>query len=114
MNDLWSFFLGLGDGLQNALSAANTLPVLLIGILIGLFQPKPAGYALKALIVLIIAMAVPIFWPTLSGRQPVWPDLRHLSTIVQIFMQYVVAFGIIGALGSLKSLRKAPAAKAAH
>jgi len=114
MNDLWNFFLGLGDGMSDALSAAHTLPVLIIGILIGLFQPKNEHLGTKALITLAIAILVPALWPTLNGHQPVWPDIRHLSTIVQIFMLYIVAFGIIGAIGALKSGLKPKAAKAAH
>jgi hypothetical protein len=114
MNDLWNFFLGLGDGMSNALSAAHTLPVLIIGIVIGLFQPKAEHLGTKALITLAIAVLVPALWPTLDGRQPVWPDIRHLSTIVQIFMLYIVAFGIIGAIGALKSGFRPKAAKTAH
>ena len=114
MNDLWNFFLGLGDGMSDALSAAHTLPVLIIGILIGLFQPKNEHLGTKALITLAIALLVPALWPTLNGHQPIWPDVRHLSTIVQIFMLYIVAFGIIGAIGALKSGFRPKAAKAAH
>jgi len=114
MNDLWNFFIGLGDGMSDALSAAHTLPVLIIGILIGLFQPKNEHLGTKALITLAIAVLGPALWPTLNGHQPNWPDIRHLSTIVQIFMLYIVAFGIIGAVGALKSGLKPKAAKAAH
>ena len=114
MNDLWNFSLGLGDGMQNALGAAHMLPVLIIGVLIGLFQPKAEHLASKAFITLAIALLVPALWPTLNGRQPEWPDVRHLSTIVQVFMMYVVAFGIIGVIGALKSGFKPKAAKAAH
>jgi len=113
MNDIWSFFLGLGDGLQNSLSAANTLPVLLLGILIGLFQPKADNLGIKALLVLAIAILIPALWPTLHGGAPVWPDIRHLSTIVQIFMLYVLAYGIMGSLGALKSLLAGGGKKAA-
>lgn len=115
MNDIWNFLLGLGDGMSNALGAANTLPVLIIGILIGLFQPKADHLALKALITLLIAILVPALWPTLNGRAPVWPNVAHLSTIVQIFMLYIVAFGIIGVFGALKSAFSGGGkAKAAH
>jgi RsiW-degrading membrane proteinase PrsW (M82 family) len=114
MNDLWNFSLGLGDGMQNALVAAHMLPILIIGVLIGLFQPKAEHLGTKALITLAIAILVPALWPTLDGRQPVWPDIRHLATIVQIFMMYVVAYGIIGVVGALKSGFKPKAAKPAH
>ncbi len=114
MNDIWNFFLGLGDGMSNALGAANTLPVLIIGILIGLFQPKAEHLGTKALITLAIAILVPALWPTLNGGHPKWPDVSHLSVIVQIFMLYIVAFGIIGVFGALKSGFKPKAAKAAH
>ncbi|MEI9905192.1 MAG: hypothetical protein WDN06_15475 [Asticcacaulis sp.] len=42
MNDIWNFIQGLGDGLQGALAAANLLPVMIIGILIGLFTANTA------------------------------------------------------------------------
>ncbi|MGZ3306675.1 MAG: hypothetical protein ACXU8U_12515 [Asticcacaulis sp.] len=114
MNDIWNFFLGLGDGMSNALSAANTLPVLLIGILIGLFQPKSENLGAKALITVIIAVLGPALWPTLNGGRPHWPDISHLSVIVQILMLYVVAFGIIGVVGALKSGFKPKSAAKAH
>ena len=112
MNDIWNFFLGLGDGLQDSLSAVNILPILLVGLAIGVFM-KAENYALKALFALILVLAIRILWPTVSGHRAALPDLRHLSAIVQIFLLYVFAYGIIGMVGSLKSVTKG-AAKAAH
>lgn len=114
MNDIWSFLVGLADGLQNAMNAANVLPVLLLGILIGLFQPKADNLGIKALLVLAIAVLVPALWPTLHGGSPNWPDIRHLSTIVQIFMLYVLAYGLMGSLGALKGMMSGGKKAAAH
>ena len=112
MNDIWNFILGLGDGLQDALSAVNVLPILVVALVIGIVF-KPEQYAVKALVALILVLAIRIMWPTLSGHRAALPDLRHLSAIVQIFLLYVFAFGMIGMIGSLKSVSKG-AAKAAH
>ena len=114
MNDIWHFFIGIGDGLQNALGTANILPVLLIGILIGLFQPKGDNLGIKALLVLLVAVLLPSLWPTLHGGAPVWPDLRHLSVIAQIIVLYVLAYGIIGSLAALRSLMAGGKKAAAH
>jgi len=112
MNDIWNFILGLGDGLQDAVSAVNVLPILLIAMAIGIFF-KPENYAVKALVALVLVLAIRILWPTVSGHRAELPDFRHLSAIVQIFLLYVFAYGMIGMIGSLRTLSKG-AAKAAH
>lgn len=114
MNDIWHFFLALSDGFRAALSDLNPLPILIVAILIGLFQPKSDGYALKALAALVLVLAIKTFTPVVSGGLPVWPDVRHIGSIAQMFLQYVFAYGMIGVLGSLKSGMKLGAAKSAH
>ncbi|MBW8880730.1 MAG: hypothetical protein JF615_04675, partial [Asticcacaulis sp.] len=106
MNDIWNFLVGLGDGLKDALNAVNPLPVLVIGILIGFFQPKPDRYLLKAAVAVVLAIGVQIMWPALLGRAMAMPDIRHLASIAQVFILFFFAYGIIGVLGTLKTAMK--------
>ncbi len=114
MNDIWQFFLALSDGFRAALSDLNPLPILIVAILIGLFQPKSDKYALKALAALVLVLAIKTFTPVVSGGHPIWPDVRHIGSIAQMFLMYVFAYGMIGVLGSLKSGMRLGAAKSAH
>lgn len=114
MNDIWSFFIGLSDGFRAALGDVNPLPILIVAIVIGLLQPKSDKYALKAAAALVIVMAFNIFLPLINGGQPNYPDFRHIGAIVQLFLLFVFAYGMIGVLGSLKTAMKLGAAKSAH
>jgi hypothetical protein len=115
MNDIWHFFLGIGAGFNEALSTLNPLPVLIVAILIGLFQPKADRLGLKALAAVLLVLAFQVFAPVvMSHSQARWPDLSHIGVIVDLFLMYVFAYGMIGVLGSLKGAAKLGAAKAAH
>lgn len=103
MNDIWNFFQGLADGLQSALAGVNPLPVLIIGMIIGFLQPKPDRFLLKAAIAVALAFGIRALWPALFGRPMDFPDYGRLESIVQLFILFVFAYGVIGVLGSLKS-----------
>ncbi len=112
MNDIWNFLVGLGDGLKDAYNSVNPVPVLLIGILIGFFQPKPDRYLLKAAIAVVLAIGIRMLWPALIGRAMDIPDVRHLSSLVQLFILFIIAYGAVGLLGTLKSAMKFEGKKA--
>jgi len=115
MHDIWQFFANLSDGFRDALSGLNPLPVLIVAILIGLFQPKPDRLGLKALLAVVIVLAFQIFSPVvMSHGMARWPDVSRIGAIANLFLLYVFAYGMIGVLGSLKSATKLGAAKAAH
>ncbi len=115
MNDIWSFIQGLGDGLQGALAAANLLPVMIIAILIGLFTANSRP-ALKALIAVVLVFVVRMLPGAINGHLnvPNLPDFRHLAPIVELFLMYVFAYGLIAVIGSMKTTMKLGGAKAAH
>jgi len=112
MNDIWNFFVGLSDGFREALADVNPLPILLVAILIGLLQKKSEKYALKAGGALLAVLAFNIFLPVVRGGQPNWADIRHIESIAQYFLLYVFAYGMIGVLGSVKSLMSVQLKKA--
>ena len=112
MNDIWNFLVALGDGLKDAYSSVNPVPVLIVGILIGFFQPKADRYLLKSAIAVILAIGIRIMWPTLIGRAMDMPDVRHLSSLVQLFILFIVAYGAIGLIGTLKTAMKFESKKA--
>jgi hypothetical protein len=115
MNDIWHFFTGVSDGFSNALSTLNPLPVLIAAILIGLFQPKADRLGLKALLAVVVVLAFQIFLPVVMRHGYArWPDLSHIGAVVDLFLLYVFAYGMIGVLGGLKGMTKLGAAKAAH
>ncbi|MFT4074717.1 MAG: hypothetical protein QM647_04230 [Asticcacaulis sp.] len=112
MNDIWSFFLGLSDGFRAALADVNPLPILIVAIVIGLLQKKPEKYAMKAAGALALVLAFNIFLPLVRGGQPAWADISRISSIAQYFLMYVFAYGMIGVLGSVKSLMNVQVKKA--
>ncbi len=112
MNDIWNFILSLGDGLQGILATVDLLMVLLVGLIIGLFQPKADKLALKALLAVVIVYAIRLLLPSLSDHRIALPDFRHIGAVVQIFLMYVFAYGVIGVLGALKAGMKMEAKKA--
>lgn len=114
MNDIWTFFVALSDGFRSALGDINPLPILVVAMVIGLLQPKSDRYALKAGLALLIVMAFNIFLPLVNGGRLNYPDFRHIGAIVQLFLLFVFAYGMIGVLGSLKAAMKLGAAKSAH
>lgn len=115
MNDIWNFLQGLADGLQGALQATNLLPILIIGLLIGMFtaNSRPALKALAAVVLVFVLKMIP---GALNGHfaLPGLPDLRHLSAIVELFLMYVFAYGLVAVIGNLKTTMKLGGAKAAH
>jgi hypothetical protein len=112
MNDIWNFILSLGDGLQGALATVDLLMVLLVGLIIGLFQPKGDKLALKAALAVLVVFAIRLLLPSLSGHRIEMPDFRHLGAIVQLLLMYFFAYGVIGVLGALKAGMKMEAKKA--
>ena len=110
MNDIWHFFTTVSDGFSNALSTLNPLP-----ILIGLFQPRADRLGLKALLAVVIVVAFQVFLPVVMDHGYArWPDLSRIGAVVDLFLLYVFAYGMIGVLGSLKGMVRPGAAKAAH
>ena len=115
MNDIWHFFTGAGDGFRDALSTLNPLPVLIVAGLIGLLQPKPDRLGVKALLAVAIVLAFQVFLPVVMRHGAArWPDLSHIGAVVDLFLLYVFAYGMIGVLGGLKGMARPGAAKAAH
>jgi hypothetical protein len=92
----------------------NPLPILVIALLIGLFQPRPGSYSLKALAAVVLMVLWNTLSPTLSGHAVVYPNLSHVAEIVELFVMYIFAYGMIGVLGSLKGALRFGGAKAAH
>lgn len=112
MNDIWNFILSLGDGLQDALATVDLLMVLVVGLVIGLLQPKADRLAIKAALAVLVVFAIRLLLPSLSGHRIELPDLRHISALVQLFLMFVFAYGVIGVLGAVKSGMKLEAKKA--
>lgn len=115
MNDIWNFIQGLGDGLQDIMSATNLVPVILIAILIGMFTAN-TRHALKALIAVLLVFVVRAIPSALNGHLniPGLPDYHRLAPIVGILLMYVIAYGVVAAIGNLKTSMKLGGAKAAH
>ena len=115
MNDIWNFIQGLGDGLQDIMAATNLIPVILIAILIGLFTAN-SRHALKALAAVVLVFVVRAIPSALNGHLtiPGLPDYHRLAPIVGIILMYVIAYGVIAAIGNLKTGLKMGSAKAAH
>jgi hypothetical protein len=114
MNDIWNFILSISDGFREALSDVNPLPIMIIALLIGIFQPRPGNYSLKALAAVVVMLLWFIVSPTLSGHAVAYPDLSRVSRIVELFIMYIFAYGMIGVLGSIKGALRFGGAKAAH
>ena len=112
MNDIWNATLSLGDILQDALATVNLLMVLIVGMIIGLFQPKNDRHALKAALAVAIVYGIRLALPSLTGHRVEMPDIRHLSAVLQIILMYVFAYGVIAVLGNAKSAMKLEAKKA--
>jgi hypothetical protein len=112
MNDIWQFFISVSDGFRAALGSVNPLPILVVAIVIGLLQKKPEKYAIKAAAALVLVLAFNIFLPVVSGGRPAWADIQHIESVAQYFLMYVFAYGMIGVLGSMKSLMNVQAKKA--
>lgn len=115
MNDIWNFIQGLGDGLQDIMAATNLVPVILIAILIGMFTAN-TRHALKALIAVLLVFVVRALPSAINGHLsiPGLPDYHRLAPIVGILLMYVIAYGVIAAIGNLKTAMKLGGAKAAH
>ncbi len=112
MNDIWNATLSLGDILQDALATVNLLMVLIVGMIIGLFQPKNDHHALKAALAVVIVYGIRLLLPSLSDHRVAMPDIRHLSSLLQILLMYIFAYGVIAVIGSAKTAMKFEAKKA--
>ena len=115
MNDIWNFIQGLGDDLQDIMAATNLIPVILFAVLIGMFTAN-SRHALKALIAVVLVFVVRMIPSAINGHLslPGLPDYRHLAPIVGLLLMYVLAYGLIAAIGNLKTAMKLGGAKAAH
>ncbi len=115
MNDIWSFLQHLGDSLQDVMAATNLIPVIFIAVLIGMFTAN-SRHGLKALAAVVLVFVVRAIPSALNGRLNITglPDYHRLAPIVGILLMYLIAYGVIAAIGNFKTATKMGGAKAAH
>ena len=71
--------------------------------------------AVRANAAVAIVLAFQVFLPVVMRHGAArWPDLSHIGAVVDLFLLYVFAYGMIGVLGGLKGMARPGAAKAAH
>jgi hypothetical protein len=114
MQDIWKFLLTISDGFRDALVDVNPLPIMVIALVIGIFQPTTGGYSLKALGAVVLMVLWYIISPTFSGHAVAYPDYSRVSRVVELFVMYIFAYGMIGVLGSIKGALRFGGAKTAH
>jgi hypothetical protein len=103
MDEAIQFFWAMVDATQAALIGLNLVPVIALALIIGM----AAGgrlYLLKAAIAVMVAIPIAALWPKVYGMSPIWPDPRQLEVEIQIAVQLALAWTIVVAAGSLKSV----------
>ena len=101
MDEAMQFFWAMVDSTQAAFIGMNLVPAIAIALIVGL----AAGgrfYWLKAIAVVVLAVPVAALWPKVYGMSPIWPDLTQIEAEIQVGVQFVLAWVIILAAGSLK------------
>ncbi|OYW78937.1 MAG: hypothetical protein B7Z26_08915 [Asticcacaulis sp. 32-58-5] len=86
------------DGVWAALMSLNIVPVVVVSALIGLFQAKPAHFAVKALMCLGLAILIDALWPLTFGGDVVIPAITQLEVQLQMMMLYILGYLILKAM----------------
>ncbi len=95
------FFWAMVDATQAALIGLNLVPAIVAALIIGL-ATGGRFYWLKAIVAIVLAFPVTALWPRVYGMGPIWPDLTQIEAEIQVGVQFVMAWVIILAAGSLK------------
>ena len=103
MSDLMDMFYALSDSFAVALKSFNPLTVITLSLIVGLFQTKRTGLALKALAVTLPALAIGVVMPFFAGIDPSLPDIFSPEFQIQALLSFGLGFAIIGILGLVKS-----------
>ena len=101
MDGVMQFFWAMVDATQAAMIGANMVPILVVALIIGL-ATGGRFYWLKAIVAVVVAFPVAALWPKVYGMSPIWPDLTQIEAEIQVGVQFVLAWVIILAVGSLK------------
>jgi hypothetical protein len=86
------------DGVWAALVSLNIVPMVVVAGFIGLFQSKPAHFAVKALICLGLAILIDALWPLTFGGDMVIPAITQLEVQIQMVMLYGLGYLILKAM----------------
>lgn len=101
MGELTQLFWALVDSTSAALIGLNPVPVLAIGLFIGLaFGGR--FYWLKALVAVIPAVIVSSLWPLASNADIIWPDIGELEPQIQLVILFAMAWLTIRAAALFK------------
>jgi len=103
MDEAIQFFWAMVDATQAALIGLNLVPAIVLAIIVGL-AAGGRHYVVKSAVAVIIAIPITALWPRVYGMNPIWPDVRQLEVEIQIGVQLAVAWMIILAAGSMKSI----------
>ncbi|MDC7676672.1 hypothetical protein [Asticcacaulis machinosus] len=90
------------DGVWAALMSLNIVPMVMVAGLIGLFQSKPAHYAVKALICLGLAILIDALWPLTFGGDMVIPAITQLEVQLQMVVLYGLGYLILKVMMRVK------------
>ena len=101
MDEAMQFFWAMVDATQAALIGLNLVPAIVAALIVGL-ATGGRFYWLKAIAAVVVAIPVAAFWPRVYGMSPIWPDLTQIEAEIQVAVQFVLAWVIILAAGSLK------------
>ena len=103
MDEATQFFWAMVDATQAALIGLNLVPAIALALIIGLASGGKF-YWLKAIAAVVLAFPVAALWPRVYGMSPIWPDLTQIEAEIQVGVQFVLAWAIIMAGGSVKSV----------
>ena len=101
MDEAMQFFWAMVDATQAAFIGLNLVPVTVVALIVGLGLGGNR-YLLKTLAAVAPAMLIAALWPMVYGMSPIWPDLTQIEAEIQVGVQFVLAWVIVRATGSLK------------
>jgi hypothetical protein len=101
MDGVMQFFWAMVDATKAAMIGCNLVPAIVVALIIGM-ATGGRFYWLKAIVAVVVAFPVAALWPKVYGMSPIWPDLAQIEAEIQVVVQFVLAWVIILAVGSLK------------
>ncbi len=102
MGELTQLFWALADSTSAALIGLNPVPVLAIGLFIGLAFGGRL-YWLKALVAVIPAVVVSSLWPLAYNADIIWPDIGEPEPQIQFIILFGLAWLTVRAAALFKS-----------
>jgi hypothetical protein len=101
MGELTELFWAMVDSTSAALVGLNPVPVLAIGLFIGLAFGGRL-YWLKALVAIIPAVIVSSLWPLAYSAGIIWPDIGQPEPQIQFIILFGLAWFTVRAAALLK------------